>query len=69
MTSREIELTLSIPASVYARMQEVSQKAGYENINDFLKFILHELFLDDVEQQDQLEKMIIEQKLRDLGYL
>ena len=67
MQNKEIKLLL--PAAMHARLQEIAQKAGYEDVNDFLLFILRELFPVNVEEMDRKEQELIEQRLRDLGYL
>jgi Arc/MetJ-type ribon-helix-helix transcriptional regulator len=69
MRDKEVKLTLTIPSAMYERLQEIGQKAGYGNIDDFIQFILQELFPMEVEEMDRIEKAVIEQRLRDLGYM
>jgi hypothetical protein len=69
MQDNGITLTLTIPSAIHDRLQKIVQQAGYENINDFLLFILQELFPVKVEEMDRIEQNLIEQRLRDLGYM
>jgi hypothetical protein len=41
----------------------------FPSIEAFLEFVLQELIRDDAEKLDQREKEILEQRLRDLGYI
>ena len=41
----------------------------FQTIESLLEFILHEILRDDAENLDQKEKAILEQRLRDLGYI
>ena len=63
------EIKLLVPAAMHARLQEIAQKAGYENLHDFLLAILQELFPAAAEEMDREEQELIEQRLRDLGYM
>lgn len=67
MQNKEIKLLVS--TAMYARLQEIAQKSGYENLHDFLLSILQELFPAAVEEMDRKEQELIEQRLRDLGYI
>jgi len=67
MQDREIKLL--IPSAMHDRLLEVAKKAGYENLNEFLLSILQELFPSAVGEMDRIEQELIEQRLRDLGYM
>ncbi len=41
----------------------------FQNIESLLEFVLRELLRDDAEKLDEKEKAILEQRLRDLGYI
>jgi hypothetical protein len=69
MRDKEIRLTLTISSAMHDRLQEIGKKAGHQDVNDFLLFILRELFPLNLEEMDRKEQEIIEQRLRDLGYL
>jgi hypothetical protein len=60
--------TLSLPATLCQRAQE---KFGekFESVEQLLESILTELLRDDAAQADHEEQLVIEQRLRDLGYL
>jgi hypothetical protein len=38
-------------------------------LEQFLTFVLQELLRDDAAQMDQAEQRIIEERLKDLGYI
>ncbi|MGA9643797.1 MAG: hypothetical protein WBQ72_20535 [Terriglobales bacterium] len=41
----------------------------FENLETLLEFVLRELIQDDADSLDQVEQAILEQRLRDLGYI
>ena len=41
----------------------------FPTIESLLEFLLREILRDDAEKIDQKERAILEQRLRDLGYL
>lgn len=43
--------------------------ARFGNLEQLLIFLLRELLRDDAAQMDQAEQRIIEERLRDLGYI
>jgi hypothetical protein len=43
--------------------------AQFQSVEPLLEFVLQELLRDDAEKLDQKEKEILEQRLRDLGYI
>jgi hypothetical protein len=43
--------------------------ARFDNLEQLLTFVLGELLRDDAAKMDQTEQRIIEERLRDLGYL
>jgi len=43
--------------------------AQFATVESLLEFVLRELVCDDAEKLDQKEKAILEQRLRDLGYI
>jgi hypothetical protein len=43
--------------------------ARFGNLEQFLTFVLQELLRDDAAQMDQAEQRIIEERLKDLGYI
>ncbi len=42
---------------------------NFDSIEQFLTFILRELVRDDASQMNEAERKMIEQRLKDLGYL
>ncbi|MGC2182829.1 MAG: hypothetical protein WA637_06095 [Terriglobales bacterium] len=51
--------------------EEVERRfaAPYGNLEQFLTFLLRELLRDDAVKMDEAEQRVIEERLRDLGYL
>lgn len=43
--------------------------ARFGNVEELLIFLLQEVLRDDAAQMDQAEQRIIENRLRDLGYI
>jgi hypothetical protein len=43
--------------------------AQYGNLEQFLTFLLREMLRDDATKMDEAEQSVIEERLRDLGYL
>jgi hypothetical protein len=41
----------------------------FENLDALLEFMLRELTQDDAEALDQAEQALLEQRMRDLGYI
>jgi hypothetical protein len=41
----------------------------FGTIEELLTFLLRELLRDDAAQMDQAEQRVVEQRLRDLGYI
>jgi hypothetical protein len=41
----------------------------FENLEALLEFVLRELTQDKAEQLDQTEQALLEQRLKDLGYI
>ena len=63
-TTRQI----SLPEELCAAAEQRYGKQ-FQTIESLLEFVLHEILRDDAEKLDQKEKAILEQRLRDLGYL
>jgi hypothetical protein len=63
------KITFWVPASLSRRLEVAWIKAGFPSRADFLTFVLHQIFPEEVEEKDLREKELIESKLRDLGYM
>jgi len=60
--------TVSLPAELCMRAEKrFSERFG--SLEQLLLFVLRDLMQDDAVQADEAEQRIIEQRLRDLGYL
>jgi hypothetical protein len=60
--------TVSLPQDLCAEAEK--QFGGYfNNVEALLTFVLQELTKTDIRLLDQAEERIIEQRLKDLGYL
>lgn len=65
---RESTRELRLPAGLCRAAEEKFGKR-FGNIEELLIFVLRELLREDAEQRDENESRIIEQRLRDLGYM
>jgi len=63
-TKRQVSLPEDLCASAERRFG-----AQFTNIESLLEFVLQELLRDEAQKLDQREKEILEQRLRDLGYI
>ena len=61
---REIRLSADLCTAAEARFT-----GRFNNIEELLTFLLRELTRDDVVKLDESERQIIEERLKDLGYL
>jgi hypothetical protein len=60
--------TVRLPASLCERAER-KFGARFGSLEDLLIFALQELLRDDAAQMDQAEQRLLEQRLRDLGYM
>ena len=59
---------IHLPEELCAAAEECfGQK--FRNVGELLEFVLRELLRDDAARLDQAEQHIIEERLRDLGYI
>ena len=61
---RQISLPEELCASAEQRFS-----ARFGNLESLLEFVLRELVRDDAEALDKAEQAVLEQRLRDLGYI
>lgn len=63
-TRREVKLSASF-------CETAEQKFGdrFGGLEPFLDFVLQELVRDDAAQMDEEERRVIEERLKDLGYI
>ena len=59
---------VGLPAALCERIE---QRFGAHrgSLEQFLTFVMQELLRDDAAQMDESERRIIEQRLKDLGYI
>lgn len=65
MTARR---QISLPEELCASAQQ-QFGARFETLEAFLEFVLRELVRNDAEALDKSEQAVLEQRLRDLGYI
>jgi hypothetical protein len=56
--------TVSLPADLCIRAEK-----KFGSLEQLLEYVLRDLLRDDAAQRDEGEQRMIEQRLRDLGYL
>jgi hypothetical protein len=61
---REIQLPAALCETLEQRFG-----ANFRNLEELLTFALQELVRDDGHQMDKVEQGIIEERLKDLGYI
>jgi hypothetical protein len=61
---RQISLREELCASAEQKLG-----ARFESLESFLEYMLQELVRNDAEEFDKAEQSVLEQRLRDLGYL
>jgi len=61
---RNVQLPLSLCEAAEQRFA-----GSFADIEKLLEFVLRELLRDDAARMDEAEQKIIEQRLRELGYL
>lgn len=59
---------VQLPAELCRRAEE-QFGARFGSVEQFLTFVLQELLRDDAMRMDQAELRIIEERLKDLGYI
>jgi hypothetical protein len=59
---------LQLPAEL-CKSAEERFGAHFDSLEQFLIFVLQELLRDNAAQMDQAEQRIIEERLKDLGYI
>jgi len=60
--------TVQLPEDLCAKAEQWLQ-GRFDNIEALLKFLLQEIVRGDSSKLDQKEEEIVQQRLRDLGYL
>jgi hypothetical protein len=65
MTARR---QISLPEELCASAEK-EFGARFESLEAFLEFVLRELVRDDAGALDQADQAVLEQRLRDLGYI
>ena len=64
MTSREVRLPSDLCEAV-----EKKYAQQFNNVEELLEFVLRDLARDEAAKADQREQDLVEQRLRELGYL
>ena len=60
--------TVNLPEDLCAKA-ETRRIGGFDNVEALLSFLLQEITQYDASKLDQAEQQMIEQRLKDLGYL
>ena len=62
--TREVRLPFDL-----CQIAEQQYQARFGTLEQFLTYVLQELTRDDATKADQAEQQIIEERLKDLGYI
>lgn len=60
---------LRLPAELCRSAEERIKGTSFRNLEDFLTFVLRELTSQRGAQAEEQERKLVEERLRDLGYL
>lgn len=72
MAEEKIKITIEIPKKLHNEIIEKAREAGFNNINDFILFILEQLMTIDTETErvfTEEEEEKVKERLRALGYI
>ncbi len=71
MSGETVSIELKLPRKTYEKVLEKAREAGFNDINEFLEFVLEQLIEEEEEtpvfSKEDEEK--IKERLRSLGYL
>jgi len=62
------EREVKLPADLCQKVEQLYGRQ-FGTLEQFLTFVLQELTRDDAAQADQAEQRILEERLKDLGYI
>jgi hypothetical protein len=60
--------SVNLPAELCAQAEKKFGK-NFGNVEQLLEFVLRDLLRDDAAQADAAEQRLVEERLRELGYL
>ena len=60
---------LRLPAHLCEAAEQLIKNTKFATVEEFLTFVLQELTSRSSAQSDEQERKVIEERLRDLGYL
>ena len=72
MTGDTVKIELEIPRSLYKAVTEKAKEAGFEDLNEFFKFILEQLLAGGETSENVFspeEEELVKERLRALGYI
>jgi len=69
MMDKNKVLTISVPASLYKDLEEAMQRAGCDDVNEFVSLILVEHLGKAEEYLNNEETKILKERLKGLGYI
>ena len=65
-------VSVEIPASLYARIEEIIKDTGFKSVSSYVTYVLREVLAEDEEEQEVFSKEDeekVKERLRSLGYL
>ena len=60
---------VEVPAQLFEATERLIAGTRFKSVEEFVAFVLQELTSGNGSQLDELERRVIEGRLRDLGYL
>lgn len=69
MADDTIELTVNVPKELHEAARRCASDCGFGSVEGLVLHLLREVLRPDAARMDEEELRIIEERLRDLGYL
>lgn len=69
MSDETVELRINIPKELHEAAGRCAADCGFGNVDGLVAYLLNQVLRPDVMRMDQEELRIIEDRLRDLGYM
>ena len=64
-----LQRNLGLPARLFEATERLITGTRFKSVEEFVVFVLQELTAADGAQLDERERKVIEERLRELGYL
>jgi len=72
MAEEKVKLTIEIPRKLHSEIIEKAKEAGFDDINEFILFVLEQLVSTEITTESvftEEEEEKVKERLRALGYI